>query len=682
MSNQMNIFNLVVPTQYSRVEKEDGTLGDFVISENDQLGIDLYLEYQIDKNTGKSNANDYLQFELVSFDDFIKNTDLTSQYESYKDYCYSFDKAPSENSKYPRIMEYLINRPGASEKSVKELYNGFNDRAINLAVSSSQVDISLGQAHEAFLGSMASEAGNNKTESWSNGSAYSTLADSYEEQATYCTEAKDIKFYQDLANAAREKEQYYYNEADHYKQMKHDFSDLKVEATDYISNLQYEAINFTSRNSNFDELIKQFNNDFEKYELKIEYVVEDEYTAHFDYSWIDKETEQKVELSNEEQALMLLIAENNGAGIDWDSVDASISKYAKNISYLSKDSHTNYDSVINYLIYAKESSDDNSYFIQQLSNMSNLGFDTEARRRADQYTSDFAAKMFSKIFNMEISDNSDLIAKIGPLGLLAAGTEWLTEDVLLPALHGVDGFIKSIGYAITDTMASVFGQAQNIDFSPSLNDQTWSYIIQNYKDNGGFELANYYVTQAMISIGNQAIPIALSFVSGGLSMAALGISAYGNTLHSTLAEFVQLYDPETGWATGSTPLNAIIYGLLDAGAEMVMEKFVGRMPGLSNATSIGLRGFAKDIVGEMLEESLQEFLGPLMKDMASFEVFKAIGRGEFGEYLVDYATNKVDLGAIRDAAIIAAISSGVMNGARNGPKIVESLIRTNGQSSS
>ena len=659
---------------------------------NQQSGYDLYMKFVSDGSGSKDRASigDYLPNMIISAEEFSSNPELVEKYKDYKSYTYAF---PTISGKYyDEVTNYLSNKkpPLNADENYNWLdtYNKFNDFVIDVSFNSSQFHLQSSQFTENMLGQLTSEAGTKKAKETFMCIANNIVAAKAGANALNAMSVGSTS----MANSQLASQKAFNNEAAKnaerartFSDLKHNFANMQIDVTAAIGNMNYEAVNFASKYSDFYDLAEEFRNYYKDCELKLDYTKDDDGNPLLTYNWVNGNG--RVEVSKEQQALMFILAEKDGQHVDWSLVDESVSKYAKNIKFLDKDENTNFDGVLNYLMFSRQKNINNDdAFAQQILNFSNLGFDTEARRRADEYTSDFFAKNISKLLNIKIEDNTDLIRQFGLTGLILASSEWLTEDVLLPVLHGVDGFIKSIGYAIGDTVMSATGNAHKIDFEPSLNDQTWAYVIDNYKQSGGFQMVNYYVTQAMTSLGNQAIPIALSYFSGGLSMGALFVSAYGNTLHSTLGEFVQYghYNDqdEFEWATGRRPINAIIYALMDGAAEMVMEKVVGRMPGLSDSVSIGLKGFAKDIIGEMVEESLQEFLGPIFKDIATGDIRRSIANGTFDEQFFKFWGNEFDIEAIRDAAIIAAISSGVMNGAKNGKMIVKSLIDTNGQSSS
>ena len=660
--------------------------------ENQQSGYDLYMKFVSDGSGSEDRASigDYLPNMIISAEEFSSNPELVAKYKDYKSYTYAFPTISGEY--YDEITNYLSNKkpPLDADENYNWLdtYNKFNDFVIDVSFNSSQFHLQSSQFTENMLGQLTSEAGTKKGKETFMCIANSIAASQAGQNAFNAMSVGATS----MANSQLAYQQAFNNEAAKnaerartFSDLKHNFANMQIDVTAAIDNMNYEAINFTSKYSDFIDLAEEFRNYYKDCELKLDYTKDENGNPLTTYIWVNGN--ERIEVSKEQQALMFILAEKDGQYINWDLVDESVSKYAKNIKFLDKDDNTNFDGVLNYLMFSRQKNINNDdVFAQQMLNFSNLGFDTEARRRADEYTSDFFAKNISKLLNIKIEDNTDLIRQFGLTGLILASSEWLTEDVLLPVLHGVDGFIKSIGYAIGDTVMSATGNAHKIDFEPSLNDQTWAYVIDNYKQSGGFQMVNYYVTQAMTSLGNQAIPIALSYFSGGLSMGALFASAYGNTLHSTLGEFVQKghynEDGTFEWATGRSPVNAIIYALMDGAAEMVMEKVVGRIPGLSDAVSVGLEGFAKDIIGEMVEESLQEFLGPIMLDIATGDIRRSIMNGTFDEQFFNFWGNEVDLDAIKDAAIIAAISSGTINGIKNGPKIVKSLIDTHGKSSS
>ena len=696
---QMAAFYAFVSPTYSQDADGNYFRADY---QND--GNNIYLWLLDEENHGSilTNLRQCLEHSILSYDDFL-SSDLASQYEDYQDYCYNNDGR--FGSLYygnvarglPSISAFFDAKASAEGTSATELYNNFNDSVVRASLNYSNVNLSgyqFKQGVEQYL-TQESSSGKMSEGATSFGDSFkgaweamcflvSTDEDKQQEHIDKCFE------YMDTA-------QYHWDQAERCYEFKHMYTDRQAETANIINNLTYETFHFTTRFSFYEEWVAKGMEHFSQYHIKPKYGFDADGMEQLEgYECVDENGNPVDGMSPEEMAIVLLNEKNNGVYIDWSVVETTSRKYAENIGFLNSDSNNiNYDAVLGYLMFSYQSgieNGNNDELQHQLSLYSNLGFDLEARRRADEYTKSKADEWFSDYLNGVITDPEDLQRTEIAYNIVRGG-EWLIEDVLFPALHGIDGFFHSIGYAVSDTakmlLPDLFGHVYETDYSPSLTDQTWAYVIQNYKDSGGLDMASYYVTQAMISMGNQAIPIAVSCIPGcqGVGMWLLGISAYGNTLHSTLGEFVQLghYNEVTQqfeWAEGRAPINAFFYACIDAAAEMYLEKFLGGMPGLSDATRVGIGGFCMDIASEMLEESMQEFLGPLFKDIATGDIVRSIQEDGLGGYVTDFLGNKVDLEAIRDAAIIAAISSGVMNGIQSGPDIVKSLWLTDGKSSS
>ena len=104
---------------------------------------------------------------------------------------------------------------------------------------------------------------------------------------------------------------------------------MQIDVTAAIGNMNYEAVNFTSKYSDYYDLVEEFRNYYKDCELKLDYTKDENGNPLTTYIWVNGNG--RVEVSKEQQALMFILAEKDGQYINWDLVDESVSKYAKNI---------------------------------------------------------------------------------------------------------------------------------------------------------------------------------------------------------------------------------------------------------------------------------------------------------------------------------------------------------------
>ena len=161
--------------------------------------------------------------------------------------------------------------------------------------------------------------------------------------------------------------------------------------------------------------------------------------------------------------------------------------------------------------------------------------------------------------------------------------------------------------------ANLFETSGRMDASDYKN----MYLVGKISEDLPKFYSGYY--EFMSSLGNMLPAIAMNFipyVGPIISSVAFGLSAAGNSKKQALQ-------------MGYTIEQANVYGLLIGTSEAVLQRFIGKVPGLSNiegmALSPGLKGLAFRMLGEGNEEGLQEILNPL---------FFAIAGGVNNDYLL------------------------------------------------
>ena len=141
-----------------------------------------------------------------------------------------------------------------------------------------------------------------------------------------------------------------------------------------------------------------------------------------------------------------------------------------------------------------------------------------------------------------------------------------------------DGVISASDYEMMFKV-SLLAQGEN-EFNKNLTAAEREFLSFNY--------------QTWQSIGNMIIPSALAFipvVGKPLSSGLLFLSIAGNSVESALQQ------GEVGW-------KAYLYGCLSGLSEVVFERLMGGIPGLSNLSG----SFIKDMVSEGTEEFFQEWV--------------------------------------------------------------------------
>ena len=141
-----------------------------------------------------------------------------------------------------------------------------------------------------------------------------------------------------------------------------------------------------------------------------------------------------------------------------------------------------------------------------------------------------------------------------------------------------DGVISASDYEMMFKV-SLLAQGEN-EFNKNLTAAEREFLSFNY--------------QTWQSIGNMIIPSAVAFipvVGKPLSSALLFLSIAGNNVESAMQQ------GEVGW-------KSYLYGCLTGVSEVVFERLMGGIPGLSNLSG----SFIRNMVGEGMEEFFQEWV--------------------------------------------------------------------------
>ncbi len=105
--------------------------------------------------------------------------------------------------------------------------------------------------------------------------------------------------------------------------------------------------------------------------------------------------------------------------------------------------------------------------------------------------------------------------------------------------------------------------------------------------------------QMMSSVGNMTIPVLASFVSGGLSNALMFASSTGNAT-------------ERAMQSGASTFQSYLYGTLSGASEVLLEKVIGGIPGLSNGVNFTSDSTLKTIFKNMIKEGREETIQTLI----------------------------------------------------------------------
>lgn len=178
------------------------------------------------------------------------------------------------------------------------------------------------------------------------------------------------------------------------------------------------------------------------------------------------------------------------------------------------------------------------------------------------------------------------------------------------------------------------------------NEKLNTYLAE--KQGEGYQ----YLYEFSSVIGNMAPVMAISALLGPeAGRLAMGLSAGGNAKRDALFQ-------------GLDPVEATFYGVLSGASEVLLETFIGSIPGISNTkgfleklTSIpGVKGYLFKMLSEGSEEGLQEIITPFL--LATAQGWK---NDDGSAITFEEVWNSIDDDAVRKSFIFGALSAGLLN---------------------
>ncbi len=215
-----------------------------------------------------------------------------------------------------------------------------------------------------------------------------------------------------------------------------------------------------------------------------------------------------------------------------------------------------------------------------------------------------------------------------------------TEDGrgLIVAIEGLkDGgwtFIEGFGYIFQDV-----ARRSARDYK---NEKLNTYLIE--EQGKGYQ----YLYEFSSVMGNMAPVMVISALLGPeAGRLAMGLSAGGNAKRDALFQ-------------GLDPVEATFYGILSGSSEVLLETFIGAIPGVSNMKGLlaipGIKGFLAKMISEGSEEGLQEILAPFL--LATAQGWK---NDDGSAITFEEVWNSIDDDAVRKSFIFGALSAGLLN---------------------
>lgn len=198
-------------------------------------------------------------------------------------------------------------------------------------------------------------------------------------------------------------------------------------------------------------------------------------------------------------------------------------------------------------------------------------------------------------------------------------------------LDGVETFGAGVKNAFS-LIPSLFGVVPSRSYSADEYASMYLLSALQGEDSpyaGMFLSNNYEISQG---IGNMLPSMALSYFCPILGSTALGVSAGGNSYHSSLVE-------------GYSNIEALTYGVISGASEAITEKMLGGIPGIGSDIKVNsVKTFFESMLKEGGEEAFQEV----------FDTYVRLG--VFGEN-VDY--NEL-LENMKKSALYGGITAGIL----------------------
>ena len=373
-----------------------------------------------------------------------------------------------------------------------------------------------------------------------------------------------------------------------------------------------------------------------------------------------------------QEAMIILQAQASGITIDTSLCSPHVRSLVENFGFLSEEERNLALGCLQYSF----SRDGLTDFAGKMNDMSQYGFNLEAQRLADEIAASQSQEFYNNAIDFINTVGLDGTAAQGVVELiygLSSACEWTYESVLLPASWGIDGFFEGLDNATLSLLELIPGvdlnDASGIlgliagDYGcQSMRDAVFSNLLAGCKNADGSTNVTGLVMQASQSMGNMAIPMIISSIPlpgfKALGTALLGVSAYGNTFEQSIME-------------GMDEGTAFFYSVLSAGAEVVMEKVLGAMPGIGSVTANTMVDFVGDMFDEAREEIIQDLLDPLLLELGttlSYLCGSTDDKGiinlfdeDGGRYFASLYADK-DMQQLLETGVVAMISSGMSHG--------------------
>lgn len=174
------------------------------------------------------------------------------------------------------------------------------------------------------------------------------------------------------------------------------------------------------------------------------------------------------------------------------------------------------------------------------------------------------------------------------------------------------------------------------------NEKLNTYLIE--EQGKGYQ----YLYEFSSVMGNMAPVMFISALLGPeAGRLAMGLSAAGNAKRDALFQ-------------GLDPVEATFYGILSGSSEVLLETFIGAIPGVSNMKGLlaipGIKGYLAKMISEGSEEGLQEILAPFL--LATAQGWK---NDDGSAITFEEVWNSIDDDAVRKSFIFGALSAGLLN---------------------
>ena len=215
-----------------------------------------------------------------------------------------------------------------------------------------------------------------------------------------------------------------------------------------------------------------------------------------------------------------------------------------------------------------------------------------------------------------------------------------TEDGkgLIVAIEG----LKDGGWTFIEGFGYIFQNVARRSERDYKNEKLNTYLAEEQGE--GYQ----YLYEFSSVMGNMAPVMIISALLGPeAGRLAMGLSAGGNAKRDALFQ-------------GLDPVEATFYGILSGSSEVLLETFIGAIPGVSNMNGLlaipGIKGYLAKMISEGSEEGLQEILAPFL--LATAQGWK---NDDGSAITFEEVWNSIDDDAVRKSFIFGALSAGLLN---------------------